>query len=685
MAEPHDAQIDIKPAVVRIKQQEEDSGGNDVTAGAGFLVDARTVITCAHVVEAALCRPGMTDPPDDLIVIEFAFCKPRQDIMARVVRWSPVEANDVAVLEVAGRPPVTASPIHLTPVEDGVLLQHGFYACGFPDGPQGKWIQGTLISPVGNRWIQLQDDHSTGGRVEPGFSGAPVLDRDLNAVIGMVVAAGRKPEEKVGYLIPAQLIYETWNAFPPASRMSVLKVWPRVLDFGDMPPHSILHARIGIDGDSDLRWSYDLSGDHGVEARRAERGVVLIADLRPGEFRASVRVRSNVGEAVTEVTGRRAGGESLADAIAHAKLALAAASPDAAPYLTQDEARTALRGWLAANSGRQKRSMLRWIPRLPGDLFDGPLGVRNASSILLQVGRVLEQRQEHEVIDRYIPPSEYANIAVVDPPRLCARDSGSAVRAGLGIVSGLVWTGVKAGSSKTTTCGACVGKGSINCRECAGMGGRKCPDRIICGRCNGTGITNRETDPRVCYDCQGAKVVPCPRCNGFGKIECRTCLGSGQRSCGECQGTGSVFRYIRGSIIRDIAMNSQWADCLPGTVDNFHRWNPSLQELILEPEVISELPARLQRFLAEQMDLPWSAGEVARVAELDVLRAVCVTFKYGDHEGTALIAGPHRTVHLRISDEDRTQLHRAYSANRRTDLTERLRGWRPRRRGPERS
>jgi hypothetical protein len=85
------------------------------------------------------------------------------------------------------------------------------------------------------------------------------------------------------------------------------------------------------------------------------------------------------------------------------------------------------------------------------------------------------------------------------------------------------------------------------------------------------------------------------------------------------------------------------------------------------------------------MDLPWSAGEVARVAELAVLRAVSVAFKYGDHEGTALIAGPHRTVHLRISDEDRTQLHRAYSANRISNVGDRLLGWRSRWRGPERS
>lgn len=81
---------------------------------------------------------------------------------------------------------------------------------GFPEGrPAGVWHAGVLRSRQADGWIQT-DLASDGYRVSGGFSGSPVWDEDLSAVVGMVVVA-ESGEPGASYLIPTDALLRDWE------------------------------------------------------------------------------------------------------------------------------------------------------------------------------------------------------------------------------------------------------------------------------------------------------------------------------------------------------------------------------------------------------------------------------------------------------------------------------------------
>jgi hypothetical protein len=60
--------------------------------------------------------------------------------------------------------------------------------------------------------VQLEDVKGPGYRLEEGFSGAPVWDEKLQAVVGMAVAAEKKrTEAKAAFIIPTSLLVKAWH------------------------------------------------------------------------------------------------------------------------------------------------------------------------------------------------------------------------------------------------------------------------------------------------------------------------------------------------------------------------------------------------------------------------------------------------------------------------------------------
>src|SRR5690606_28707326 len=63
-------------------------------------------------------------------------------------------------------------------------------AVGFTGGePGGIWFRGRLGGRTGEGWLQLSRADGQTTHVREGFSGGPVWDEELDAVIGLVVAA----------------------------------------------------------------------------------------------------------------------------------------------------------------------------------------------------------------------------------------------------------------------------------------------------------------------------------------------------------------------------------------------------------------------------------------------------------------------------------------------------------------
>ncbi|MGE5765411.1 MAG: trypsin-like peptidase domain-containing protein [Mycobacterium leprae] len=197
----------IKTSITRIRS------ADGRVAGAGFLVGDRLVLTCAHVVNLALGHTEQAaDHPDDQVSVDF----PLLPTMARpqpaaVVRWVPVAASgdgDVALLQLTENPPVEAVPAVLVRADEP--WGHRFRVCGFPAGHDGgDWASGRLLEAQATRWLQVEDDKPTGHWVQPGYSGAPVWDEQLSAIIGMAVAADRHPDAKVAYVLPTGVLVET--------------------------------------------------------------------------------------------------------------------------------------------------------------------------------------------------------------------------------------------------------------------------------------------------------------------------------------------------------------------------------------------------------------------------------------------------------------------------------------------
>ena len=179
------------------------------TVGAGFLVTGRHVLTCAHVVNAAVGTPDdEAARPTEPVLVQFPLSAPGRPVPASVTGWVPVDKDgggDIALLELAEDPASYAHPAPL--VDAGDAWGHAFRALGFPVGhPAGLWASGVIRSPLGNGWVQLEDVKVPGERVEGGFSGGAIFDEQVQAVVGMAVAQDRQENRKIGFMIPLAVL-----------------------------------------------------------------------------------------------------------------------------------------------------------------------------------------------------------------------------------------------------------------------------------------------------------------------------------------------------------------------------------------------------------------------------------------------------------------------------------------------
>src|SRR6266487_1770301 len=186
---------------------------NGQVVGAGFLVGEREVLTCAHVVAGALNLADDTpEKPQALVSLDFPRVAPGQLLTARVLLWRPPRADggdDLAGLELEGDPPSGAQPAPLAQVED--LWEHSFRAFGFPRGQDtGVWATGRLLGRQVTNWVQIEDVKEKGFAVAPGFSGTPVWDSQVDAVVGMIVAAEKRTNLKTAFAIPVDVLAGSW-------------------------------------------------------------------------------------------------------------------------------------------------------------------------------------------------------------------------------------------------------------------------------------------------------------------------------------------------------------------------------------------------------------------------------------------------------------------------------------------
>jgi hypothetical protein len=186
--------------------------------GAGFLVSDNHLMTCAHVIAAALNLPRNTlEIPTGVVEFDLPLIAPNQRVKAKVVFWQPVKpgsiGEDIAVLEVLASEtlPIGVKAVQLIIAEEA--WGHTFRAYGFPQGnDDGVWVEGVIREKQASQWIQIEGRTAQGYAIESGFSGTPIWDENLKGVVGMTVAAEREREDaRVAYLIPSTVLKQAWS------------------------------------------------------------------------------------------------------------------------------------------------------------------------------------------------------------------------------------------------------------------------------------------------------------------------------------------------------------------------------------------------------------------------------------------------------------------------------------------
>ncbi|MEV6831141.1 serine protease [Amycolatopsis sp. NPDC051102] len=168
--------------------------------GAGMLLGEATVLTCAHVVQAA----GEEALSGQHLRVRFVGLAGAPETRAGVRPgcWVPPAADhrgDIALLDLTDAfPRVAGAPL----VRLGALRGRAVHTYGFPR-PHGNGVRVDNAEPAGVAGERIRlDAKLPGERARGGFSGAGVIDEATGSVLGMVVTEHTGPAS----LIPVEVI-----------------------------------------------------------------------------------------------------------------------------------------------------------------------------------------------------------------------------------------------------------------------------------------------------------------------------------------------------------------------------------------------------------------------------------------------------------------------------------------------
>jgi len=190
-------------------------------AGMGIVVDPRCVITCAHVVNAALERDESTadEPREDINVI-FPMSREPVPFRAKIAGWRPsglMPKDDIAVLSLASEIPEEVGIATLADISKASPDGDELSIFGLARGDfLGNHVAARFKGPTSAAWVQLNSVNTE--FIEEGFSGSAVWNERQSAVLGMVVAKNAPGRQRVAYMIPSAELNEFWPKAPLENR-----------------------------------------------------------------------------------------------------------------------------------------------------------------------------------------------------------------------------------------------------------------------------------------------------------------------------------------------------------------------------------------------------------------------------------------------------------------------------------
>nr|MDT0658685.1 serine protease [Micromonospora sp. DSM 115978] len=311
-------------AVVRILRDGE-------PVGCGFLVAPGSVVTCAHVVAAALdgrLQAGAA------VTVDLPLAGPDSPVEAVVSHMVPDGGPDLVGLDLD---PSTVDgsvrPVRVVDLDE--LAGRRVSTFGFPVGrPRGVWSLGVIRGRTADGRIQIEDERTQGLPLSRGFSGSPVVDTDSGAVVGMVVEVESRPARRTGYALSGHALHAGWPALgEPAAQPSpfrgleAFQPEDAAVFFGRRHQVSQLADRLGTDGvlvvtgsSGSGKSSLVLAGLLPVLGRRRAAAVVFRPGVGTGPWTAlAAGLVDHLGQGgdlaeVADLADRLAGGR-LGDAL----------------------------------------------------------------------------------------------------------------------------------------------------------------------------------------------------------------------------------------------------------------------------------------------------------------------------------------------------------------------------------
>ena len=184
------------------------------TVGTGFVVTARYIVTCAHVINLAGKAEG------DTVGARF-YALGRGLRQVKVAKLH--EAEDVALLEMAFPPPSVVTPLALSEAAASVGGRYralGFRQFGDMDGLAATGeIKHFGRGHDGQPRLQLERDE-----LDKGHSGAPVWNEDWSAVVGMVASGAPHNSPELGIALT-----EIALAVPTETLIRLFPEWRAIL------------------------------------------------------------------------------------------------------------------------------------------------------------------------------------------------------------------------------------------------------------------------------------------------------------------------------------------------------------------------------------------------------------------------------------------------------------------------
>jgi hypothetical protein len=181
--------------------------------GCGFAVSPRHILTCAHVINAALGTSSIDEGkklPESMVEVVFPYLG-EEPLKARVVYWKPQEFSLVPSTKTGIEEDIAGLEL-LDPVQGVSQMTFGspssdqlFKVFGYPNKSlQGGVVEGKIQEELPCGWFQLDKTGSQGLWAEPGYSGSAIWGTQDGSVSGIMVARLRGDAAQIAYMIPVQ-------------------------------------------------------------------------------------------------------------------------------------------------------------------------------------------------------------------------------------------------------------------------------------------------------------------------------------------------------------------------------------------------------------------------------------------------------------------------------------------------